>query len=289
LRKLKPKTTNNYTQTITSTNKQTTNMALIPHTFFPRSMFDVDLWHRPFDYGPRALDLFDPFDDLDMQLNSMVNWLDRPTGLLPQQPRVPQKYRVTVDCAGYNPKSIKTDIQGDKLIVSGEEGNKANGGNDEDYSHRSFKRTFQLPKLVEKEKMTSFMTKNGELVIDIPYKMDESGQTAEGMWPRIVDTDDGHKQVNLDLQLPNNIDPSKVQVTAKDRDIIVKAEDKTESPNGYSKFYFYRRSTMPESTDMNGLKCTFDNNKLSITAPFMGNNALKDNEKKIAIEHKGKK
>jgi HSP20 family molecular chaperone IbpA len=261
-------------------------MALIPHTVFPRSMFDVDLWHRPFEYGPRALDLFDPFDDLDMQLNSMVNWLDRPANYAFRQPRVPQKYRVTVDCAGYDPKSIKTSVEGDKLIVSGEEGDEAKDGSDENYSHRSFKRTFQLPKLVEKDKMTTFMTRNGELVVDIPYKMDESGQTADSMWPQVVDTTDGHKQVNLDLQLPANIDPAKVHVTAKDRDIIVKAEDKTESPNGYSKFYFYRRSTMPENTDMKGLKCTFDNNKLSITAPFYGNNALKDNEQKIPIEHK---
>jgi len=261
-------------------------MALLPLSFFPRSMFDVDLWHQPMHYGPRALDLFDPFDELDLQLNSMVNWLDRPA-IAPRSahPQVPQKYRVTVDCPGFNPKSIKTEIQGDKLIVSGQEGDPNKSSGNEDFSHRSFKRTFQLPKLVEKDKMTSFMDRRGTLVIDIPYKMDESGQTAEDMWPQVRDKQDGSKEVSFSLQFPANIDPSKVQVTAKDRDVIVKAEDKTESPDGYSNFYFYRRSTMPENTNMEGLKCSHENNKLTITAPYMGN-ALKHDDKKGAIEHK---
>jgi len=253
-------------------------MALIPHTFFPRSAFDVDLWHRPFDFGPRALDVFDPFDELDMQTNSMVNWLERP--LLPQlaQPRVPQKYRATVDCAGYSPKSIKTEIVGDKLVVSGSEGDAARSA-DEDHHHRSFKRTFNLPKLVEKEKMTSFMTTRGQLVIDIPYKMDTSGQLAADMMPRVVDG-----QVQLDLQLPTGVDPAHVSVTAKDRDIIVKAEDHSETPNSFSNFYYYRRSTMPENTDMNGMKCVFDQNKVHITAPIADHAALKQGKKKIPIE-----
>jgi len=264
-------------------------MSLIPHTFFPRSAFDIDLWHQPFPIGSRAMDLFDPFDELDTQLNSMVNWLERPSHLRPElsQPKVPQKYRVTVDCAGFEPKSIKTEISGDKLIVSGQEGARATNEG-EDFSHRSFKRTFQLPALVEKEKMTSFMNNHGTLVIDIPYKMDTSGQKNEDMWPKIVDTKDGRKEATMRMQLPLNIDPSKVQVTAKDRDIIIKAEDKTETPNNYSKFYFYRRSTMPESTDLSGLKCVYDNNTLTITAPVNGN-ALQSSHRNLPIEQAKKK
>jgi len=259
-------------------------MSLVPHTVFPRSMFDMDLWHRPFDWGPRALDVFDPFDDLDMQMNSAVNWVSRPSFLRDPsaQPTVPQKYRVTVECAGFNPQSIKTEIRGDKLVVSGCEGGKG-ASTDDDYHERSFKKTFKLPQHSEPDKMTSFMTSRGTLVVDIPYKMDASGQRAEDMYPTIVDKD-GHKEVNLQLSFPESIDPAKVQVTAKDRDIIVKAEDKRESNDGFSQFHYYRRSTMPENTDMSGLKCHMDpQHKLVITAP-VGPRALKPAEKPVPIE-----
>lgn len=39
-------------------------MSLIPHGFLPRSMFDMDLWHKPAHHGQSTLDLFDPFDEL---------------------------------------------------------------------------------------------------------------------------------------------------------------------------------------------------------------------------------
>lgn len=270
-------------------------MALIPHTSFPRSAFDTDLIHRPTDFGPRALDIFDPFDDLDMQLDHMIHWLDRPeTHPLHHapQPKVPQKYRVTVDCAGYNPKSIKTQIVGDILIVKGSEGQHAPSTSEEDYFHRSFKRSIQLPKMVEKDKMTSFMDKTGTLVIDFPYREDDSlALSPQDLLPRIVDLPDGHKSINMDLRLPCHVDPKKLQVTAKDRDVIVHAEDKCESPNGVSKFYYYRRTTMPPNTDMKGLKCLFDgDSKMTITAPYHGHHhhhhrhALKDDGQRIAIE-----
>jgi len=255
-------------------------MALIPHTFFPRSLFGGTTM--------RDLDLFDPFDDLDMQmnqqLNNMFHMLDRPL----MAPPIMQKYRVTVDCAGYNPKSLKTEITGDKLVVTGKEGDPAKSP-DEDHTHRSFRRTFNLPKLVEKSQMTSFVdNKRGgcTLVIDIPYKMDESGVLDTQMMPKVIDTNDGHKAINMDLKLPVSIDPSKVQVTAKDRDIIIRAEEKNETPNGYSTASFYRRSTMPENADIKHMSCVcHDGNQLSVTAPLV-DHALPGAKKAIQIEPK---
>lgn len=41
-------------------------MSLIPHNMFSRSMYDMDLWQRPFGYtGQSLLDVFDPFDEFD--------------------------------------------------------------------------------------------------------------------------------------------------------------------------------------------------------------------------------
>ena len=54
-------------------------------------------------------------------------WLTRPqdtlsSSLRPLFPRVPEKYRVSLDVNGYNPDSIKTEVRDGKLIVSGSEG-----------------------------------------------------------------------------------------------------------------------------------------------------------------------
>jgi hypothetical protein len=40
-------------------------MSLLSYSFFPRSMFDMDLWPSGSDLRPSTLDLFDSFDDLD--------------------------------------------------------------------------------------------------------------------------------------------------------------------------------------------------------------------------------
>lgn len=43
-------------------------MSLIQHSFFPRSLFDVDPWFQPrnlgLGYPSSTLDVFDPFDEL---------------------------------------------------------------------------------------------------------------------------------------------------------------------------------------------------------------------------------
>jgi HSP20 family molecular chaperone IbpA len=251
-------------------------MSLIQPSFFQRSAFGAD---------ERTLDMFDPFDTHDMQLSSMFNWLQRPSPLDMALPHVPQKYRVTLNCAGYGPKAIKTEIQGDKLVVTGKEGIVGNTA-DEDHEHRSFKRTFNLPKLVERDQMTSFMDKrNGTLVIDIPYKMDESGVTAADMVPRVIDTQDGHKAVNIELALPSGIDPATVHVTVKDHDLIVKAEDKSVTPTSSTWVAFYKRSTFPENVDIKSIHCLCENNKLVVTAP-LADHALQQGSRAIPIDQK---
>jgi HSP20 family molecular chaperone IbpA len=246
-------------------------MSLVPHTFFPRKMFDTDTWLSPFAHGQTALDMFDPFDPLDMQMNNAINWLSRPNFLpqLFQQPPVQQKYRITVDCAGYAPSDIKTEIQGgDKLLVSGQQGSDTKSDKTGDHKYHSFKKTFQLPKDVAVDKLTSFMTPRGVLVIDLPYKFDDQGAH---LWPEVVKDAQGKETgVSLNVQLPECIDPSKVHVTVKDRDVVVRASQKFETPCGYSKVHYYRRNTMPESTNMRDIKCTLDDkHKMLVTAPII--------------------
>lgn len=242
-------------------------MSLIRHTFFPRSAFDMDYWLRPDNsLGTTTLDIFDPFDDLDRVLGRNLMWLDVPDMLktIAQQPRVPKKHRITVNCRGFNANSIKTQVSEDKtkLVVTGKEGSPAKHG-DEDYTLRELRRTYKLPKKVETDKMVSFMTSNEHLVIEMPLKRDEK----EDESPRLVDDKSGNKSVEMNMWLPKKIDPAKVKVTCKDRDLIVQAEYSQSKEDETSRVYYYRRSTLPENTDLNQLKCTLDNNQLSIKAP----------------------
>ena len=273
-------------------------MSLIRHGFFPRSMFSADMWPGA------SSDWFDPFDELDRMMARNFHWLNVPdflsAGLVPRQPRVPNKYRIRVDCAGYSPSSIKIDLSSDKtkLIVRGKEGDDArtshnNHDDCDDYSLRQFQKTFKLPANVELDKMASFVTSSQQLVIEIPLKEEENAN-GEGAVanrtrllqannvPRIVDAENNRKEVVMSLNVPHGIDPSKVKVTCKDRDLIVQAEDKRENSDRCSQTYYYQRCTLPENTDFNSLKCTLDNNVLAVRAPLDENFA--SNQRQIPIE-----
>ncbi len=47
----------------------------------------------------------------------------------------------------------------------------------------------------------------------------------------------------------------KVHGTIKDRDLIVKAEDKWERKDGSTRYFYYKRTRLQENTDFGGLKC----------------------------------
>lgn len=120
-------------------------MSLLSHSFFPRSMFDMDLWN-PSLAGPSTLDLFDAFDDLDRMMSRNLIWLNEPETLRLSSPKQPvsEKYRITLDCQGFNPNSIKTEIKdNNKLVVSASEGKPSATS---DYSLREFRKTYDLPK-----------------------------------------------------------------------------------------------------------------------------------------------
>jgi HSP20 family molecular chaperone IbpA len=257
-------------------------MALIPHSFFPRSMFDMDQWFKPHHIGPNTLDLFDPFDELDHAISRNLEWLNKPEFLqpFPLLPKVPQKYRITVDVHGYSPKSIKTEVKdGHKLIVSAREEEKHEG---DDYHVKEFKKTYQLPPHAEVDKLVSFMTATGNLVIEVPLRETHMHPNND-LFPQIVDTENGGKAVSMKFSVPENIDPSKISVNVKDRDLIVKAEDKVEKPDGISKFYYYKRTTLPENTDFNALKCNYDNHRIEVAAPL---NLDFKHHRKVPIEFK---
>lgn len=277
-------------------------MSLIPHAFFPRSIFDVNQWmhpshhnaHHPGGVVPHghhnspadhnSLALFDPFDELDKAVSRNFHWFNKPDFLdeMPLFPRVPQKYRITVDCAGFKPSSIKTELieKEKKLVVSGHEDFKQEGS--DDFSTKQFKKTYQLPPNAVTEKMVNFMASNGHLVIEVPLKETDTLKVQD-LFPVIVDAEDGSKQVSMKFNVPENIDPSKINVSIKDHDVIFRAEDTVKRPDGVSKFHYYQRTTLPENTQVNNLRCFHENNQVVVKAPLLALEHTKS-YRKVPIE-----
>lgn len=257
-------------------------MATIPHSSFPRSMMDMDKWMHQQIPGMSTLDHFDAFDELDHTIAKNMQWLNRPEfmpSLMPAMPKVPQKYRVIVDCQGYLPASIKCEIVGRELIVQGNEDFKDAKG---DMSTKTFKKTYVIPEKAIAEQMVSFIASHGELVVEIPLGECEINLNKD-LLPRIIDGPDNTKLVVVDFAVPNKIKPEHVHVSIKDRDLIVKAEEKIEIPDGVSRFYYYKRTTLPENTNFGDLKCNYDDHRISIKAPL---DMHFHKSKKVPIEFK---
>ena len=87
------------------------------------------------------------------------------------------------------------------------------------------------------------------------------------LFPTVVDTIGGGKAIDMRITVPENIKPANVHVMVKDRDLIITAEDKVDKDSG-TRFYYYKRATMPENTDFDALRCNFDKGKLLVEAPL---------------------
>ena len=100
-----------------------------------RSSSMLDFWNRRpmLDFGPNFHDfntIRDPFDEIDLLAGNDLMWLHRPSLIRTYVvPRQPEKYRVTVDCSGFNPNSIKTEVSGLKVIVTAREEQRQDSNN----------------------------------------------------------------------------------------------------------------------------------------------------------------
>jgi HSP20 family molecular chaperone IbpA len=242
------------------------SLSIHRHDRFPRvfswnpSIFNWSPWHGP------SLDIFDPFDEFDRTADAHFKWLSRPSFFNSRPLRMPEKYRVTLDCSGYDPKSVKTELSQNKVVVTAREEHKDDNG---DFSTREFRKTYALPENAESEKLVVFQKQNGSLVIEVPLKNETSisDESDEDLVPSIVEADDGKKQMRMKCSLPQGIDPAKVSVIYKNGELIIKAEDNREEPESISKMYYYKQCTLPDNTDFNSLKCRWEDNKLYVEAP----------------------
>jgi HSP20 family molecular chaperone IbpA len=246
-------------------------MISVPHSLFPRSLFGSDTWHND---SPSTLDFFDAFDELDHNISKNLDWLSKPE-FMPQcmMPKVPQKYRIVFNVAGYSPKSITTEAKGHRVLIQGKEKETSEKGTS-DFSTKEFKRTFNIPPQSIVEKMVSFIT-GSQLVIEVPLH-ETSTHPDSDLIPKIMDREHGEgKMVTFTFRVPASIPMERCSITIKDRDLIIKAEDVlAEEKKGHigseamCRFYYYKRTTMPENTDFKNLQCKWDNHKLTVTAPI---------------------
>ena len=212
-----------------------------------------------------------------------MQWFNRPEffNLQSLLPKFTQKYRITCDCAGFSPNSIKTEVHGNQVVVHGKEETKKDK---DDYSTKEFRKTYNLPQNCESDKLVSFMTPGDRLVIEVPLKETKLAPNVD-LFPQVVDNPQGGKEVQMRFNIPQNIDPAHVSVSLKDRDVILRAEEKKETPDNVSRFYYYQRTTLPENTDFNNLKCITENNQVKLVAP-LNPQALRSSQRMIPIEQK---
>ena len=147
-------------------------MAYFPITHY-RSFND------PFDrfFGDQ-LDFFDPWRDFDTfptALSTFPNsfrWINEPrrlgrsaaassfhtssnsNNLIPittnPLPALSEKFRVQLNVAGFNPDTIRTRVEGRKVIVDAKQEDRQSDG---DYSVREIRKTYELPEHAGKKKI----------------------------------------------------------------------------------------------------------------------------------------
>lgn len=230
----------------------------------PRRLLDMENWFTT------TLDLFDPFDEFDVEICHNIDWLRKPVFKKKKKPNVPSKYRLDIDVRGYRPKSLNMEIKDDKLFVSGCD--EVKKGEDE-FSKKEFRKAFKLPSNLDESKMVSFITKKGHMIIEIPYKKAKEE-------PKIDEKPDGSGTISYVMDV-KNLDLTKLSVTLKDFDVIINYEELLQLYEDKStRISNIKEFKLPDNVDLTTLKCTCDGSNLKIEANLL---AETEGVKKIQI------
>jgi len=297
-------------------------------SYFPITHYR--LFNDPFDrfFGDQ-LSFFDPWRDFDTfptALSTIPNsfrWINEPrrvtrqaassfhtTGnigagntllpivppALPVLPPLSEKFRVQLNVAGFNPDTIKTRVEGRKVIVDAKQEDRQNDG---DYSIREIRKTYELPEHADSTNLASFVTPNNMLVIEVPVNhprlerrpsqtmadtqalalfghfrdpiFDYPGFIASPDFrPRIIDTGiNGQKQIKMSLAV-KNYRPEQIKVSVKNNELLVQAENIYNDNNRSERSFLTKSITLPPGTQADQLKSFLNTDgQLEIEAPFM--------------------
>jgi hypothetical protein len=227
-----------------------------------------------------VLDIVSPLEDIRSLMNQGARMYRQTPSVLPnivQQRRrttapsvkrggqlLPQKYRIVIDCTGIcDPKTLRTNIkcvQDNKHLIVTCDAKK--GGRPQ------FKRSYTLPFECETKKMTKFVTPQCQLVIEFNY-MDVPLSLAIAPEHEICTTAEHGKCVHVKVPIADFVEPAKVQVHVKARDLFVHFEERiVPCGESCSRVIYHTRVQLPQNVNLNAITAKSDKHKLTILAPI---------------------
>jgi HSP20 family molecular chaperone IbpA len=291
-------------------------------SFFPIHRYR--LFDDPFDrfFGDQ-LDFFDPWRDLDTFPTALAirpnafRWINEPLRLALGQRSapgtsgapLPEKFRVQLNVAGFNPETIKTKVEGRKVIVEAKQEDRQKDG---DYNIRELRKTYELPEHADASRLASYVTPNNVLVIEVPINNPEAerrlqqakdnnqnltqfGQYRDPFFDypgflggsdfqsRIVDQGNNQKQLEMSLEM-KDFKPQEIKVSVKNNELIVQGEHRHKDANRSERSFFFKSTTLPPGTQVDQLQSHLgDDGQLKVTAPFVEQT---EGQKSIASEKK---
>jgi len=257
----------------------------IPIFHFPRQVYNMDRqWSTNMPIMHRnPLEHFDPYDQVDQVLSrTHLKWLQRPSEMstTSTQRDVPHRYRITLNCVGVDPKTIKIELKETKsgqqqvLRVCGLE-QAGNSQSSNDFMRHELKKSLTLPQNIEHNKMVSFLTSDGKLIIEFPMMKSDSMKK---------DVSPNDKELKLRLPLPRNISADKIHLLVKDRDLIMRVEEQQVMPDSITRIHIFDRVTLPDNVDWNSLKCLKEADQMVVTALTRTSTSLVKQPHEIQIE-----
>lgn len=296
--------------------------------FFPIRRYRP--YDDPFDrfFGDQ-LDLFDPWRDFDTFPTALsirpnaFRWINQPQHLThsssrgqnntqsahPSSKPHTEKFRVQLNVAGFNPETIKTRVDGRKVIVEAKQEDRQG---DNDYSLREIRKSYDLPEHADASHLTSYVTPNHMLVIEVPIRNPEMehrlaqtkndnqslaqfGQYRDPLFdytgflggsdfqPRIVDK--GNHEKKLEMIVPmKTYKPEEIKVSVKNNELIVQGEHRHKDDNRAERSFFFKSVTLPPGTQVDHLESHLnDDGQLKIEAPYI---ELKEQTKSIEGQKK---
>ncbi|CAF2720183.1 unnamed protein product [Rotaria sp. Silwood2] len=283
--------------------------------FFPIHRYR--LFDDPFDrfFGDQ-LDFFDPWYDFDTFPSALsirpnaFRWINQPYRLthssnnklndeknLTSTSRSPntEKYRVQLNVAGLNPETIKTKVEGRKVIVEAKQEDRQPDG---DYHIRELRKTYELPEHTDATRLASYVTPNNMLVIEAPIHNPETehrvaqakndnkslaqfGQYRDPFFdyfgflagsdfqPRIIDKGNNQKQLEMSIGM-KNYRPDEIKISVKNNELIVQGEHQQKDKNRSERSFFFKSTTLPPGTQIDQLQSHLtDDRQLKIEAPYV--------------------
>jgi HSP20 family molecular chaperone IbpA len=273
--------------------------------FFPIHRYR--LFDDPFDrfFGDQ-LDFFDPWRDLDTFPTALsirpnaFRWVNQPQRLTHNSRSTEsaphaEKFRVQLNVAGFNPETVKTKVEGRKVIV---EANQEDRQADGDFNIRQLRKTYELPEHADASHLASYVTPNNMLVVEVPIRNPETerrlqqskkenqnltqfGQYRDPLFDyigflggsdfqsRIVDKGNNQKQLEMTVGM-KNYGPQEIKVSVKNNELIVQGEHQHKDKNRSERSFFFKSTTLPPGTQVDQLQSHLtDDGQLKIEAPYI--------------------